>query len=307
MVFMFQQTYIFHRIKAAVLLSGFLIAASAGAQGPSPAPGPLATLNKLAIYPADIEADLNRLPPEAREKAATDTAAIQQIVGNLLVRRALAERAERDGLHKETAYKNQMRLLKERLLSDAWLAKIDAKNILSQKELQKLAELKYQAEAPIRFKKGGEIKVRHILLSKDEAGKAKAAELLEQLQKGADFAELAIVHSKDPGSAGRGGDLGIVAKGRMVPSFDEAAFALKDPGDLSGIVETGFGYHIIKLEERLPESLVPFQEVRDGLIQEVQTNARNDARNTAAKDLFANVRLSEEEISKFSERYKKIQ
>jgi peptidyl-prolyl cis-trans isomerase C len=302
---MFQNTFTFQCIKTFVLATTLATAVQAFAQAPSKAPVPLATLNKLAIYPADIEADLNRLPPEARQKAATDPATMQQIVGNLLVRRALAERAEKEGLHKETAYKKQMQLVKERLLSDAWLAKIDAKNQLSQAELLKLAELKYKSEAASRFKKGEEIKISHILLQKDDEGKAKAAELLEQLQKGADFAELAKTHSKDPGSAGRGGDLGIVGKGRMVAPFEEAAFALKSAGELSGIVETGFGYHIIKLEERMPETAAAFEEVRDLLLQEVQTKARNDARNEAARELFSNVKLSEEEINKFVESNKK--
>jgi parvulin-like peptidyl-prolyl isomerase len=79
--------------------------------------------------------------------------------------------------------------------------------------------------------------------------RAKAEEVLAKLRAGADFAALAKEHSADPSNKDRGGDLGWFGRGMMVKPFEDAAFALK-PGELSGIVETQFGYHIIKLEER---------------------------------------------------------
>ncbi|MCA1555152.1 MAG: peptidyl-prolyl cis-trans isomerase, partial [Acidobacteria bacterium] len=79
--------------------------------------------------------------------------------------------------------------------------------------------------------------------------KAKAEELLAQLRAGGDFNALAKEFSVDPSNKDRGGDLGWFGRGMMVKPFEDAAFALK-PGELSGIVETQFGYHIIKLDER---------------------------------------------------------
>ena len=92
-------------------------------------------------------------------------------------------------------------------------------------------------------------RVSHILItvgSPDEepAARAKAQSLLQQLRSGADFAQLARVHSGDPVSAAAGGDLGFFGRGRMMPEFEKAAFALK-PGELSDLVVTPFGYHII--------------------------------------------------------------
>jgi parvulin-like peptidyl-prolyl isomerase len=96
----------------------------------------------------------------------------------------------------------------------------------------------------------------HILIrtpeNADAAAKAKAKtqadDLLAQIKKGADFAGLAKKFSQDPGSAQTGGDLGCFRKGQMVPAFEQAAFALK-PGQMSGVVETPFGYHIIRVSE----------------------------------------------------------
>jgi parvulin-like peptidyl-prolyl isomerase len=85
-------------------------------------------------------------------------------------------------------------------------------------------------------------------LTKDEARK-KAQELLDRIRKGEDFAKLAKENSDDPGSKDKGGEYDFFGRGKMVPEFDKAAFALK-PGEVSDLVETQFGYHIIKLEEK---------------------------------------------------------
>jgi peptidyl-prolyl cis-trans isomerase C len=262
---------------------------------------PLATLNQNTITVGDLQADLLRLPPEARQKAAADPMTVQQAVTSLLVRKALAERAEKEGLQNTPEYQAQLRLLQERLLSDAWLAKVDAASALPDDEVHRLAQMKYQAEAFTRFKQPDQVKIRHILTSKDAEGKAQAEKLLAELKAGADFVKLAEANSKDPGSAARGGDLGLVAPGRMVPDFEKAAFGLKAPGDLSEIVETGFGYHIIKLDEIVPGKIAPFMEVKDGLKNEVANKIRNDGRNAAAADLFKAVELKEDAMQQFVE------
>jgi len=104
---------------------------------------------------------------------------------------------------------------------------------------------------------GVEIRARHILLRMPpEAGPAVedslrrlAATLRDRAREGEDFAELASEYSQDPGSAVRGGDLGYFGRGQMVPTFEEAAFALQ-PGEVSDVVESPFGYHVIRVEDR---------------------------------------------------------
>jgi parvulin-like peptidyl-prolyl isomerase len=84
-----------------------------------------------------------------------------------------------------------------------------------------------------------------------KASRAKAEEILRRVRAGEDFAKLANEFTEDPSGRGRGGDLGWFGRGAMVKPFEDAAFALK-PGEVSGIVESQFGYHIIKLDERRP-------------------------------------------------------
>lgn len=114
------------------------------------------------------------------------------------------------------------------------------------------------------------VRASHILLKADtpEAkaqAKTKADDLLRQIKGGADFAGLAKQHSND-GSAANGGDLGFFPRGQMVKAFEDAAFALK-PGEVSPVVETEFGYHIIKSGEHRTARTVPLAEVSDRIAQ----------------------------------------
>lgn len=114
------------------------------------------------------------------------------------------------------------------------------------------------------------VRASHILLKADTpeaktAARAKAEELLKQIKGGADFAALAKQHSND-GSAASGGDLGFFPRGQMVKPFEDAAFALK-PGEVSNVVESEFGYHIIKSGEHRDARTVPLAEVSDRIAQ----------------------------------------
>jgi peptidyl-prolyl cis-trans isomerase D len=119
-----------------------------------------------------------------------------------------------------------------------------------------------------QFRTQDRVKVRHILLtttgkSKEEeaAIKAKAEGLLKQIKGGADFAKLAKENSQDPGSAQKGGDLDWVTHGQTVPEFDKAAFSMK-PGEISDLVKTQYGYHILQVQEKENARLKPFEEVK---------------------------------------------
>jgi len=103
--------------------------------------------------------------------------------------------------------------------------------------------------------------------------RARAADILNQLQRGANFAELARRYTEDPGTRARGGDLGRFARNTHTPRFDEAAFALK-PGQLSQVVETDYGFHVIKVTEYYPERARRFDEVRVQIEQQLLDRKR---------------------------------
>lgn len=142
---------------------------------------------------------------------------------------------------------------------------INADTAVSDEELRTI----YETEEP-----GLEIRARHILLrvepdaddAEREEARAVARDVQSQAAAGGDFAALAQEYSQDPGNAQDGGDLGFFTRGQMVAPFDEAAFAL-EVGEVSDVVETPFGFHIIKLEERrMPE----FEQIKDQFREQMQ-------------------------------------
>ncbi|WP_203342216.1 peptidylprolyl isomerase [Vibrio diabolicus] len=126
---------------------------------------------------------------------------------------------------------------------------------------------KYYDEHLNKYSSEEQRRVAHILVEGDDEAKAQA--ILDELNAGADFATLAQEKSDDFGSAENGGDLGWIERDVMDPAFEEAAFALKNPGDTSGLVKSDFGYHIIKLEELKDSVAKPFEEVAAEIKQEM--------------------------------------
>lgn len=138
----------------------------------------------------------------------------------------------------------------------------------------------YYDKNPERFKLGEAVRASHILILADEkaddATKKKARAQIEAIHKrvkaGEDFGKLAKENSQD-GSAAQGGDLDFFGRGRMVPPFEQAAFAL-NPGEVSDIVTTQFGYHIIKVTDRRTESAIPYDEQLQERLRQMLTEQK---------------------------------
>ena len=139
-----------------------------------------------------------------------------------------------------------------------------------------------------------QVRASHILIKttgkaeEDETAKKKAEDLLAQIKKGADFAELAKKNSQDEGSGAKGGDLDFFGKGAMVPEFDKVAFELQ-PGQLSDLVKTQYGYHIIKVTDKRPATKKTLADVRaqieDQLKYEQAQNAAQKLSDEVAAEL----------------------
>lgn len=225
----------------------------------------------------EIKSDVAMAPPAAKESLA-QVEALHNNVQNVFVRRTLAKEALKASLDKNPFVLAAIEKAKERILSDAMLEKIDQSNQPSLQDIEKYAQSKYKAESK-RFKQDEEVKVRHILIkNEDPDAKTKIEEVLKQLQAGADFSSLAKEKSQDPGSAAKGGELGWVNRGRTVKPFEDAAFALSKPAELSPIVSSPFGFHILKLDEKKSAGTKPFEEVKDTLMKEAQGAILNDGR-----------------------------
>lgn len=137
------------------------------------------------------------------------------------------------------------------------------------------------------------VKVRHILFmtqGKSDADKkaqlAKAQDVLKQLRAGADFAELAKKHSEDPGTAQKGGDLGFIVRGQTVPEFEKTAFSAK-VNDISNIITTEYGYHIIQVQEKQAAHVVPFEEAKAQIAEELKKQNVGEKMQSLADEAHA--------------------
>ena len=139
-----------------------------------------------------------------------------------------------------------------------------------------------------------EVKVRHILIKVpagadakvDAAAKEKAQNILKQIKAGGDFAALAKANSDDPGSKEQGGELGEIQRGVTVPAFEQAAFSLQ-PGQVSDLVKTQFGYHIIQVEQKQTAHLKPLEEVRAQILATL-TRQQESSQQAAYAQQLAN-------------------
>ena len=237
------------------------------------------------VTTADVLAEIAQFAPTARQTFLAKPEAVEQVVNNLLVRRALAKEGERDGLAESQIMAAALQIARDRVISDARLAKLDAQNSPSDAAMESYARNLYQANLA-KFEQPAQTRARHILLANSGPESLnKAKELVAKIRAGAPFEEMAKAHSTDTGSASRGGDLGFFGAGKMVRPFEEAVDALKTPGQISEPVESQFGYHIIKLEERRPKGHKPFDEVKAQLATEARTALLNESRMQKVESL----------------------
>jgi foldase protein PrsA len=131
-----------------------------------------------------------------------------------------------------------------------------------------------------------QVQASHILVETKE----EANEILELLKGGADFATLAQERSKDPGSGANGGDLGFFGRGQMVPPFEEAAFTL-EIGQLSEVVESEFGFHIIKVVDKKPATTASFEEKKEEIKEMLTDQRKNEVAQSYIEELKAGAKI----------------
>jgi peptidyl-prolyl cis-trans isomerase C len=207
----------------------------------------------LDFASSEVGSRLASLPAEDRNRVL-----LQYVIENEL----MAGAGQTDSLDKADTFQARVKYHERRALRDAFF---DAKITGAVSE----ADAKQIYDAQIgQLKPEQEVHARHILV----ATEAEAKEVAERLKKGEDFATVAKEKSKDPGA--EGGDLGFFTRGQMLKPFEDAAFAL-EVGQISEPVQTQFGWHIIKVEEKRDQALPTFDQVKGAIIaQLVQAKAQ---------------------------------
>jgi peptidyl-prolyl cis-trans isomerase C len=208
----------------------------------------LAKVNGSEIRQSDVALAEEELGPSlAQMDPATKD---ENVLAFLIDMKIVSKAAEDKKVQDSDDFKKRLAFTRNRLLMDSLLAS-EGKAATSDDAMKKVYE-----EASKQITGEEEVHARHILVETEDDAKAVKAEL----DKGADFAELAKKKSKDPG-ASDGGDLGFFTKDQMVPEFSQAAFAL-EPGKISDPVKSQFGWHIIKVEEKRKRKAPDFDQVK---------------------------------------------
>ena len=270
------------QISLATLAFVFLLGLSAAAQNRT-SEGTVAIVDGIAITHNDVSlvedelmAVYGQLPEEQR---------FQTLVGYMVNRVLASEAAKKAGLEDDADVAKLKAFMERKALQDVYVAKM---------LMERVREEDVTAYYDKEIKNGPveeELRARHILLDNREAADAVVADL----DKGADFAVLAKERSKGP-SGPSGGDLGYFSKQSMVPAFSDAAFKLA-AGETSPPVQTQFGWHVIRVEDRRNRPVPPLDQVRDQifqlLISEAQRDIYDEMRAKAAVDFVNMPRLSE--------------
>lgn len=249
-----------------------------------------------SITSDELIGEVLRLPAQAQAQVMARPSELVNFAQNLVMRRELARQAESDGLHNDPAVAAALNAARERVLAEAALARAEG-TPPDPAALERLARNQYDA-APAKFTTPEEVRVSQILINaKACEAELRAREVLALArQPGADFAALAKERSDDPASAAKGGDLGFFSRGKMAAAFEGAAFALKQPGELSDVIKTQFGYHVIRFEERKPASRQPFEAVRDGLMKSLAESESRTRRQQVLDKLSAGFEFDQKAI-----------
>ena len=232
----------------------------------------IAKIGDKQITLSDFNAIIDYLDTEKQKALVNNPQLKETFLRQIVQSMVISDIAKKEGFDKKPEVKKQLELFTDNFLVNEFLRReVVQKITVSEDEMKS-----YYDSHKNEFKTPEMVRTRHILIeatplsSEEEKKKAreKAEGILKRIKDGEDFAGLASNFSDDKGSQQKGGDLGLFPRGAMVKPFEDAAFALK-PGEISGIVETQFGYHIIKVEERKDPSVEPFEAVKERINQKL--------------------------------------
>ncbi len=239
--------------RASLATTGLAIGLMALAFGPALAQdgktvasvdGKTITESDLTLAEGELGQQFANLPAEQRRAAALS--AIIEI-------RLLSEEAVKKGLDKQTEFQQRMAFLNQRALHAA-LIDSEVAGKITDADVRARYDKEIAARPPVN-----EVHARHILVKTKEEAEA----IIKQLDGGADFQKLANEHTTDPSGKSSGGDLGYFGPGQMVPEFETAAFALENGQYTKQPVQTQFGWHIIKVEDKRSQQPPAFDDVKD--------------------------------------------
>lgn len=251
----------------------------------------LANVNNVKITVTDFEKEIESLPANYKGMVNANK---RKFLDDLILQELLYQEAVKKRLEKDKEIISTLERVKKKILAQ----KLLEKEVM---ELVKTSEdeiKKYYEENKKDYEMPEQVNAAHILVrvkdgaseAEDKAALEKAEGLLKKIKEGADFSTVAKENSDCPSSS-KGGDLGYFSSGQMVPEFEEAAFKLK-VGEVSNIVKTKFGYHIIKVLDKKESRLKELNEVRDEIEQKLTKEKQKSTFENYTEALKAKAKIT---------------
>ena len=268
----------FLKTASAVIL---LLILGACGQKPDDSGQALAVINGKPITISEFDVRWSQLPEYARKKYPGPEGR-KRFLDELIDREVLLQEARKRGIDRDRIVLERLERFKERSILDVLMREeVDSHVTVSSEETKA-----YYDAHPGTFTAPEEFRVSHILVKTD----AEAADLKKRLAQGEDFAALARKASIDATTRSKGGDLGMLKKGQTVPEFEKALVILK-PGEVSQPVATQFGYHLIKLVERVPGPALSYEDAKDQVKDQVLIEKKQKRFKELVASLRANAKL----------------
>ena len=240
----------------------------------------VAKIGDRTITLSDLDRIIAFAPAENQKKIQDNPQIKEDILKQYVYSIILSDLAKKKGFDQTPAIKEKLDFYRDGMLAGEFLKKeVSDKLTLSEEE-----KVKYYKKHLDEFKAPEMVRARHILIASDktaspetkEKEKEKAADILKRLHAGEDFAKIASESSDDASTKTKGGDVGFFSKKMIMKPLGDAAFSL-NPGEISDIIETPYGYEIIKVEEKKASYQEPYEAVKDNINQKyLQENMQSE-------------------------------
>ncbi|MDD5014382.1 MAG: peptidyl-prolyl cis-trans isomerase [Atribacterota bacterium] len=236
----------------------------------------LASFGEYTITLGELNQLWEQVPEDYKLQLDKSTVLDQMISEKLLIQEAINM-----GLEKDKNVLEQIKKMTEQILVQILIER----EILDKVDVNDEEASEYYEQNKDSFTEKEQVHLYNILLETEE----EAQNILEQLTAGADFSEIAKEKSTGP-SAAQGGDLGYVSAGTIIPEIEEAVFAL-EVEELSGVVKSDFGFHILKITDKKPETVKTFEEVKEDILQTLLPTKQKEAFDNLLEELKSKVEI----------------
>lgn len=279
------------RLFYSVILLSFTAALLTGCFESNKSDSPvLATINKNTITQADFLKELSRVPEWARGQFEGQEGK-DKFLDEIIKRELIYQNAMSMKLDNDEEYIAKVEEFKKMSLISLIMKKeVEEKSVISDDEVTTFFKKNED-----KFRIGTEIKASHILVETEEEAKA----LIDKINNGEKLAKLAKTHSKDKGSAEKGGDLGYFGRGKMVPEFERAVLSLK-VGELSKPVKTRFGFHVIKLTDIKEGDPANFEQSKESVRKQLVSAKRKKLFDSYIEKLKSSGKIEKDPLALMS-------